>query len=141
MEYRVYDIKEDRWVKDNVYLAPNGDLFKIKQSLFGMVKIPMALDSDRYVYYKSIGLYDKENTLIYEGDYVAANVANNKTVVGIVGFAHELSAYVIFCVNYNEYYTLGSEVAEFVKVIGNVFDGYENEEEQNGQQTLQESET
>lgn len=139
--FRVYDTEKKCWIKDDVYLSLSGELFKIKQSLFGMVKIPMALDSDRYICYKSIGLYDKENTLIYEGDYVAAKVANDRTVIGIVGFAHELSAYVIFCVNYDEYYTLGSEVAEFVKVIGNVFDGYENEEEQNGQQTLQESET
>ena len=124
MGFRVYDNEQNKWVKENVYLNTNGDLFLIKQSLFGMVKVPLALDANRYVYHKAIELWDKNQVQVYEGDYLEAQVAEDKTVIGLVAFAHELSAYVILCVDSDEFYTLGSDVSEEISVIGNVFDGY-----------------
>lgn len=139
MEYRVYDSEKKCWVKDNIYLNPDGELFLIKQSLFGMVKVPLALDLERYVYHRAIDLWDKDENLVYEGDYILAKIDENKSVIGMVAYAQELSSYVILCVNSDEFYTLGSEVTEFIQVIGNVFDGYE-EVVQNGEQALQSSE-
>ena len=81
-------------------------------------------DDDRYICHKDIELYDKENVLVYEGDYLEAKVSEDKTVVGLVAYAHELSSYVILCVDSDEFYTLGSEVTEYIKKVGNVFDGY-----------------
>lgn len=124
MEYRVYDTERKEWIRENVFLNPNGELFLIKRSAFGWTKLPLALSQDRYVYHKAIDLWDKENVQVYEGDYVQARVGEDKSVVGIVAFAKELSSYVILCVNSDEFYTLGSEVTEFIQVIGNVFDGY-----------------
>lgn len=136
--FRVYNNKERKWVKKNVYLSPNGELFLIKQSLFGMVKVPLTLSSHIYTYHRDINLYDKDGMLVYEGDYILAKVAEDKEVVGFVVYAHELSAYVILCVDSDEFYTLGSETTEFIKVIGNVFDGYKKEKK-DGKPTLSES--
>lgn len=125
MSFRVYDNEEKKWIKENVYLNPDGELFLIKQSLFGMIKVPLALSQDRYTYHRDIDLYDKNNQPIYEGDYLRANVAEDKVEIGLVVFAHELSAYVILCVDSDKFYTLGSDVSTEIQVIGNVFDGYE----------------
>lgn len=129
---RVYDNEQKKWVKDNVYLSPDGELFLIKQSLFGMVKVPLALDSDRYICHKDINLYDKNGVLVYEGDYICARVAEDKEEIGLVAYAHELSAYIILCVDSDTFYTLGSNVSEEISVVGNVFDGY-NELNRDGQ--------
>ena len=134
MGYRVFDNEQKCWVKDNIYLNPNGEIFKIKQSLFGMIKVPLALDSERYIYHRDIGLQDKDGNEVFEGDYIQAKVDENRSVVGLVVFAQELSAYVILCVDSDEFYTLGSEVTEFIQVVGNVFEGYEVV--QDGEQAL-----
>ena len=122
--FRVYDNEKKEWVKENIYLNPNGDLFLIKQSLFGMVKVPLALDANRYIYHKAIDLWDKNQKQVHEGDYIEAEVADDRVVIGLVSYAHELSAYVILCVDSDEFFTLGSETTEYIEVIGNVFDGY-----------------
>lgn len=122
--YRVYDNVKKCWVSDNIYLSPNGELFLIKRSTFGGCKTPLVLSQDRYIYHRDIGLEDKEGQDIYEGDYIQAQVDKDKTVVGLVVYADELSAYVILCVDSDEFYTLGSEVKEHINVCGNVFDGY-----------------
>lgn len=137
--FRVYDNERKEWVKDNIYLNPNGELFLIKRSAFGWTKLPLALSQERYTYHKAIDLWDKKNVQVYEGDYIQAKVDENKTVVGVVVFARELSAYIILCVDSDEFYTLGSEVTEFIQVIGNVFDGYK-EVNQDGEQALRDSE-
>lgn len=137
--FRVYDNIDKCWVKDNIYLSPNGELFEIKQSLFGMIKAPLALDLERYIYHRDIGLQDKDRREIFEGDYIQAQVDENRSVVGLVAFATELSAYVILCVDSDEFFTLGSETMEFIQVVGNVFDGYK-EVIQNGKSTLSQSE-
>lgn len=124
MAYRVYDIEEKIWLKDNIFLNPNGELFFIKRSAFGWTKLPLALSGDRYVYHRNIGLQDKNEKEIYEGDYIRAHVAEDKDVIGVVAFVQDLSAYVILCEENNEFYTLGTEVCEFIEVVGNVFDGY-----------------
>jgi len=135
MAYRVYDNEQKKWIKDNIYLNPEGELFLIKKSVFGAVKVPLALSQDRYVYHKAIDLWDKNQKQVHEGDYILAQVSEDKSVIGLVAFAVELSAWVILCVNSDEFYTLGSETTEFIEVIGNVFDGYK-EEKKDGQQTL-----
>ena len=122
--FRVFDTEKREWVRHNVYLNPNGDLFLIKQSLFGMVKVPLALSPDRYIYHRDIGLTDKNQKEVFEGDYIRAQVTEDRSVVGLVAFAVELSAWVILCVDSDEFYTLGSETCEFIEVIGNVFDDY-----------------
>ena len=127
--YRVYDVEKKEWLDKDVYLAPDGELFKIKKSKFGWSKLPLALSSDRYVYHKCIDLCDKNGTWIHEGDRLKCIVADDREVTGIVVFASELSAYIVLCNNEGEYYTLGESVCEYIEVIGNVFDDYEEDYE------------
>lgn len=124
MGYRVFDTEMNQWIKDDVYLNPDGDLFLIKKSIFGRTKKPVLLDSDRYAWHQDIELYDRENNLVYIGDYVKAQITEDKSAIGLVCYAHDMSAYIILCDD-NIFYTLGSEVTEFIQIIGNVFDGYE----------------
>ena len=138
MTYRVYDNERKVWLKDNIYLNPDGELFRIKKLIFRMVKVLLALSQDRYVYHKSIDLWDKNGVLVYEGDYIRASVAENKEVIGLVCYAHELSSYVILVESTQEFFTLGSEVTEYIEVMGNVFDGYK-EASNHDEQTLSET--
>ena len=122
MSYRVYDKKKKRWVDEKVFLTPDGELLKSDKSILGWTK-PTFVSQDRYVYQKAIeDFYDKNGTQVYVGDYVKAKVAEDRTVTGLVTFANELSAYIIICFESEEFFTLGTEVCEYIEVIGNVFD-------------------
>ena len=120
MSFRVYDKKKKKFVSDNIFLTPDGELIESKKSLFGN-KLTF-VDQDRFVYQKYIELNDKNNTPIFMGDYVNANVSEDKTITGLVTFSTELSSYVILCFETEEYFTLGEYVVEFIEVVGNVFD-------------------
>lgn len=132
--FRVYDNKHKNWLKDNVCMRPDGELMLVKRSMFGSVKLTL-ISPSRYICHKAIDLLDKNQQQVFEGDYIQAQVAEDKSVIGLVAFATELSSYVILCVDSDEFYTLGSEVCEYIQVIGNVFDGYK-EEKKDGKQAL-----
>ena len=120
MGFRVYDKKKKKFITDNIFLTPDGELVEPKKSLFSN-KLTF-VDQNRYVYQKYIELNDKNNTPIYMGDYVKAQVSDDREITGLVTFAPELSSYVILCFDSDEYFTLGSEVCQFIQVVGNVFD-------------------
>lgn len=120
MSFRVYDKKKKRFVTDNIFLTQDGELVEPKKSLFGN-KLTF-VDQNRYVYQKYIELNDKNDTPIYMGDYVKAQVAEDKEIVGLATFSTELSSYVILCFETDEYFTLGESVRHLIEVVGNVFD-------------------
>jgi hypothetical protein len=120
MGFRVYDKKRKRWINDNIFLTPDGELVESKKSLLGD-KLTF-VDQNRYVYQKYIELNDKNNTPIYIGDYLEANVSEDRTVRGMVTFASELSSYIILCFDSSEYFLLGTEVCDRIEVVGNVFE-------------------
>ena len=120
MSYRVYDKKKRKFITDNIFLTPDGELVETKKSLFGN-KLSF-VSQDRYVYQKSIDLYDKDNMLIYVGDYLSAEVADDKVITGLVTYAEELASYVILCFESEEYFVLSSHVCDRIKITGNVFD-------------------
>lgn len=120
MAFRVYDKKKKKFVTDNVYLSPDGELVESKKSLFGN-KMTF-VDQNRFVYQKYIELNDKDNVPIYIGDILEAQVSENRAVNGMVTFAPELSAYIILCFDSEEYFTLGESVCDLITVVGNVFD-------------------
>lgn len=120
MSFRVYDRKKKKFVTDNVYLTPDGELVESKKSLFGN-KMTF-VDKNRFVFQRYIELDDKDGTPIFIGDYLEAQVTEERIVRGVVTFAEELSAYIILCFDPDEYFTLGTDVVQFIKVVGNVFD-------------------
>ena len=132
--YRVFDTEQKKWVEDNVYLSPNDELFQIKKTLFGnrLVK----LSSERYVFHKDINLFDKDGKDVFEGDFIKAHVDEDRYVLGIVTYANEFSGYIILCFDSEEFFSLGNEICDLIKVVGNVFDGIG--EEYGSQQSLQE---
>jgi hypothetical protein len=120
VSYRVYDKKKKKFVTDNIFLTPDGELIESKRSLFGN-KLTF-VDQDRYVYQKYIELDDKNGTPIYMGDYLKAQVSEDREINGLVTFSTELSSYVILSFDTDEYFTLGESVREFIEVSSNVFD-------------------
>lgn len=120
MAYRVYDKKKKKFVTDNIFLTPDGELVESKKSMFGN-KMTF-VDGNRFVFQKYIELNDKNDVPIYMGDYVEANVAEDRVIVGLVTFSTEISSYVILCFESEEYFTLGESVKDLIRVIGNVFD-------------------
>ena len=58
MAYRVYDKKKRKFVTDNVYLTPDGELVESKKSLFGN-KMTF-VDGNRFVI-KSIVALDRKS--------------------------------------------------------------------------------
>lgn len=119
--YRVYDKKKKCWVNDGILLTPNGELVKSSKSFFRWNRLSY-VSQERYICQNAINLYDKNKTPIYVGDYVNAKVAEDREISGIVIYAEELSSYVIICFDIDEYFTLGSQVSDFIEVTGNVFD-------------------
>lgn len=120
MSYRVFDKKKRKFITDNIFLTPDGELVESKKSLFGN-KMTF-IDQNRFVYQRYIGLSDLDNNPIYIGDILEARVADDEIVTGIVSFAEELSSYVIFCDCNEKWYTLGTEICDRIRVVGNVFD-------------------
>ena len=120
MSYRVYDKKRKKFITDNIFLTPDGELVESKKSLFGN-KMTF-IDKNRFVYQRYIGLSDRDNNAIYIGDVLEARVTDDEIVTGIVSFAEELSSYIIFCDCNEKWYTLGTEICDRIRVIGNVFD-------------------
>lgn len=122
--YRVYNKSKKTWVTDSIYLspAPTNELYISKKTILGGLKL-IYVDNEDFVIHRDIGLHDNNEVLIYEGDFLECRVSEDRIVRGVVSYAHEISSYVILCFDCNEYFTLGSEVSEFIEVIGNVFDG------------------
>ena len=116
--YRVYDNKEKRFVREGIYLSPNDDLSTSKKALFGTEKLSLVSDQ-RYTFHKDIGLYDKNNILIFEGDICRIQFLDS---IGMVAYVPEHAAYYLFDYKNSKYYTLGTAQCKEVEIIGNIFD-------------------
>lgn len=125
--YRVYNVNQECWVNNEVYLNQNDEIFTLNKSFFGFKKL---LKRDEYVYHKAIDLRDKDGKEIFEGDFLKAETSDDRIVYGLVVYAPELSSYIILCDENSEYFVLGSNVTDHVQIVGNVFDGYEDEQKQ-----------
>lgn len=136
--YRVYDKKETTWVKENIYLAPNNDLYLAKKNLLGNITLSLISDN-RYVYQIDTGLLDKNKQLIFEGDICKAIQSG---MVGLVSYSSEHGAYVFLDYTEHKWYPLSKEIClNNIEVVGNIFDNPElipdlQEDKEDGQQTL-----
>ena len=116
--YRVYNNKEKCWVRDGVYLSPNNDLSTSKKTLFGAEKLSLVSDN-RYTWHRDIGLYDKNNKLVFEGDICKCK---DGVFTGVVSYVREHAAYYLLDDEHMTYYPLGVEHMDMVEVIGNVLE-------------------
>lgn len=133
MGFRVYDKRKKKFIQDNIYLTPDGELVESKRALFGN-KLSF-VDQNRFVYQRYTELNDKDNTPIYVGDYLEAIVADDRVITGLVTFTEELGSYVILCFDSDEYFVLGQSVMQYTKIVGNVFDDLKGKK--NGEETNQ----
>ena len=120
--YRVYDKQKKRWLKHGIYLAPNGELYILEKTVFKKKEKLVAVSDDRYIYHRDIGLTDKNDVLIYEGDIVEAMINEDETINAEVAYVDHIASYVLLDYKAGRYYSLGTERAKLIEVIGNVFD-------------------
>ena len=120
--YRVYDKRKKRWRSNNVYLAPNENLYRVESSLFGKKDKLILLDEDRFIVHRDTGLTDKNSVIIFEGDIVKAEVEDNAFIIAEVVYLHNIASYAIMSFKMETWYNLGTQVSERIEVIGNVFD-------------------
>lgn len=134
--YRIYNIKNKKWITNNIYLSPypQNEVYTLQKGIFGKEKLKLE-NIDDYVVHYDVGIVDKNDTLVFEGDYIEAKISEDKVIRGVVAFANELASYILLCLDEDYYYVLGEHVKENIKVVGNVFDNNEKEE-QNSKQTL-----
>lgn len=118
--FRVYDNKENNWVNKDVLLARNDDLFRRDDALFSTSKLNLMSDK-RYTWQQSIGFYDSNGKIIYEGDICEVNV-NDETIYCLVAYIHERASYMLLDNKHSAAYGFYKEVTELIKVVGNVFD-------------------
>ena len=116
--YRVYDNKGKCWVREGIYLSPNNDLSISKKTFFGTEKLSLVSDH-RYVYHRDIGLPDKNNHLIFEGD-ICKNERLN--IVGLISYIESNASYCFLDYDNSTWYTLGTEACKELEIIGNIFD-------------------
>ena len=123
--YKVYDNENKKWITDKCMISPDGNLYQIINKKFIKTMhsnlCSNTSKSQKYIVYRSIGLTDKSNELIYEG-YI---LREEKGKIGLVHYSTELAAYVFVHVKENKFYPLGAELCKKTKILGNVIDDSE----------------
>lgn len=116
--FRVYDIEENRWVKNKCFMDSKENLHIVNKTFLGNVKMNL-VSSDRYIYQYEIGLDDINGVPIYEGDICESTDGK----VGIITYVPEFASYLILDYKTMKHFILTAKIcSENLKVIGNVFE-------------------
>ena len=118
--FRVYDNVTHKWCADEFCLSSYGDLFIVKNTVFGNDKIEL-VSENRYTVHNYIGANDKYGNPIFEGDIVRHT--EDDDISGVVAYHAEHAEYYVFDEKHGAYYILIAENRDEMQVVGNVFDG------------------
>lgn len=120
--FRVYDTKKKCWVKDNIYMAKDKTLYKAHKDIFGRLTLNNVSNNDRYSWQLCTDIEDKNGKMIYESDYVDLEIEDGLIVRGRVGYAREIGSYVAFCDDREEYFPIGTNCSNYIRLVGNMFE-------------------
>ena len=116
--YRVYNHEKKEWVRNDVYLSPNNDLYVAKKNLFGKEKLGLVSDK-KFTWHKDIGLTDMHDVVIFEGD-ICKN--EEKDIMGVVTYIPSHASYYLLDDRTLKYYPLTEEVCNELEIVGNVIE-------------------
>ena len=124
MSFRLYDHRRKQWVKDGFYVNSFGDVCFPKKMVFGNGKMSLASET-RYTLHQSVGAYDVNGIMIFEGD-ICRNCKDHD-IVGVVSYYPEQAAYLLFEAKYDAKYKMNAFMIDNnsrseMEVIGNVID-------------------
>ena len=130
--FRVRNIKDDKWEIGEFHISNNGDLMKVNvtKSKFGKEKIDINLLSEnKYVWQQDIGYDDKYGNHIYEGDICRIETSDG-FIMCVVAYIPSRASYMMLDNENSKYYEFHNEAKDYIEIVGNVFDGkfdYEQE--------------
>lgn len=119
---RIFDKLKGRWIKNDIYISTNENMFKIDRTLFKNKEKLVQVSSERYVIHKDIGLVDKNYQLIYEGDIVNAQISEDEFIIVEIAYVNQTASYMAFDFKTDTAYSITEEGCKFMEVVGNVFD-------------------
>lgn len=124
MSFRLYDHKKKQWLRSGFYVNSLGDVCFPKKSLFGNGKMSLASDT-KYTLHQSVGAYDINGNMIYEGD-ICRN-CNDHNIIGVVSYYPEQACYLLFEAKYDAKYRMNAFMIDNnsrseMEIIGNVID-------------------
>lgn len=115
--YRVYDNVKKCWV-DNIYYSSNDKPYLSKSNMFHTIYL-LPVDDTRYTKQEDIGLIDKNENVIFEGDICKHEESG---MIGFISYASEQASYLFFDNKEKNYYPLGMEICKKLIVIGNIME-------------------
>lgn len=116
--YRVYDNKENVWLREGFFISPNGDMYISDKRIFGNLHRLLLVPEQRFIVQYGIGANDINGKLIFEGD-ICKIVERN--VIGVIAYIPEHASYYLLDNKNFKYYPLHEKsIGEYIEVIGNV---------------------
>lgn len=116
--FRIFDHREKKWVRENIFLTPMNDLYVLNEKRFRKKRLQIVADT-RYTCQKDIDLFDVNGRLIFEGDICKISPSN---AVGVIAYIPERASYYLLDEENLKYYPLTKERCRQMEIIGNIME-------------------